>query len=94
MPALVLIIRGCHPEALQELWLTVPFVDKPVLEPPSPTLCRCLELSGNIVTLFPARTQMSGQIGGTVSWNVEHVLGRTTRTPQNRFLFKEGWRRS
>lgn len=64
--ALFLISCGCLPKALQELWLTVPFVDKPVLEPPSPNLRRCLELSGNIVTLFPARTQMSGQIGGTV----------------------------
>lgn len=26
LPALFLIICGCRPEALQELWLTVPFV--------------------------------------------------------------------
>lgn len=69
LPVLFLIICGCCPEALQELWLTVPFIDKPVLEPPSPNLCRCLEVSGNIVTLFPARTQMSGQMEcGACSW--------------------------
>lgn len=91
---LSLISHGCCPEALQELWLTVPFVDKPVLEPPSPNLCRCLELSGSIVALFLARAQMSGQIGGTLSWNVECALGRTTRMPQNGFFlsWEEGWR--
>lgn len=38
LPMLSFIFHGCYPEAFQELWLTIPFVDEPVLEPPSPNL--------------------------------------------------------